>query len=66
MLFFITKCDKSLHMLFFGIFKKLCDKQRKIHEFQNYFFKKGQKFITKRDKYYKLRQNLLQSVTGKL
>ena len=64
---FITKCDKLSSLTVLGFFEKnttKCDEQRKFHEFLDDYYNKWQKVITKCDRYYKVRQSLLQSVTG--
>ena len=58
---------KTFHLLFLGpLEKKLqCVKNRRMfHEFQNNYCKVWQKIIARFDNYYKVRQDLLQSVTG--
>ena len=59
--FFITKCDKKTSHTFLGFFEKkftMCEKKRKIHEFQINFYKVLRKLlqsatgITKLDKIY--------------
>ena len=45
---------------FLKIFITNCDKQRKIHKFQNNNYKVWQKIMTKCCRCYKVRQNLLQ------
>ena len=45
---------------FLKIFITNCDKQRKIHKFQNDNYKVWQKIMTKCCRCYKVRQNLLQ------
>ena len=56
-----------VHLLFWFFLRKnttKCDEQRKFHEFLNDYYNKWQKVVTKCDRYYKVRQSLLQSVTG--
>ena len=45
-----------------SVFITKCDKKRKFHKFQNNYYKVLQKIIKKCDRFYKPRQNRLQSI----
>ena len=58
---------KTFHLLFLGPLEKKLQcvtNRRMFHEFQNNYCKVWQKIIARCDNYYKVRQDLLQSVTG--
>ena len=49
---------------FLAFLKIYITKKRKFHQFQNNYYKVWPKFIKKCDRYDKVKQSLLQSVTG--
>ena len=70
---FMTVGDKMTSLTLWSFLKNLLQSvtngvlksDKKFHEFKSNHYKKlWQKVITKFDRYYKVRQNLLQSVTG--